>query len=216
MRVGRTTITIAHRLSTIKAADCIYVMGDGMVLESGTHEQLLVNEDGAYYRLVEAQKLRESSNIQTTEESDEQTLPEKQEAEDYSEAAKEEIPLGRVNTNRSLASEILAQRQGSKGHEKNYPMLYLFKRMGMINRDQWRSYAIGTIGAISMCSYDLTHPMCEAKHELIVNGAVYPCFGIVFGQAVTAFSDTDSHKRRHDGDRNALWFVSLSNRCHSH
>ncbi|KAF9230695.1 P-loop containing nucleoside triphosphate hydrolase protein, partial [Melanogaster broomeanus] len=32
---GRTTITIAHRLSTIKDADCIYVMGDGLVLEQG-------------------------------------------------------------------------------------------------------------------------------------------------------------------------------------
>ncbi|KAF9242528.1 P-loop containing nucleoside triphosphate hydrolase protein [Melanogaster broomeanus] len=38
---GRTTITIAHRLSTIKDADCIYVMGDGIVLEQGTHAKLL-------------------------------------------------------------------------------------------------------------------------------------------------------------------------------
>ncbi|KAF9510735.1 hypothetical protein BS47DRAFT_1251322, partial [Hydnum rufescens UP504] len=38
---GRTTITIAHRLSTIKDAGCIYVMGDGLVLEQGTHDELL-------------------------------------------------------------------------------------------------------------------------------------------------------------------------------
>ena len=39
--LGRTTITIAHRLSTIKDADCIFVMGDGLVLEQGTHSELL-------------------------------------------------------------------------------------------------------------------------------------------------------------------------------
>lgn len=129
-------------------------MGDGLVLESGTHAQLLANEQGPYYRLVEAQKLRESAESKAARDEEEDaerdsaTLPEKHEGEDYGELAKEEVPLGRVNTNRSLASEILAQRQKEKG-EKDYSMLYLFRRMGMINRDQWPRYAIGTIGAIS-------------------------------------------------------------------
>ena len=58
LTIGRTTISIAHRLSTIKDADCIYVMGDGTVLEFGTHNGLLANVDGAYTRLVTAQQLR--------------------------------------------------------------------------------------------------------------------------------------------------------------
>lgn len=152
MLLGRTTITIAHRLSTIKDADCIYVMGDGMVLESGTHEQLLADVNGAYYRLVQAQKLRESNDVQDTTDSDDQTFPTKEAGGDYSEVAKDEIPLGRVHTNRSLASEILAQKQQTG--EREYSMLYLFKRMGMINRDQWPRYSIGIIGAISKYSAD--------------------------------------------------------------
>ncbi len=38
---GRTTLVIAHRLSTIKNADCIAVLADGELAESGTHEELL-------------------------------------------------------------------------------------------------------------------------------------------------------------------------------
>jgi hypothetical protein len=52
----RTTIVIAHRLSTIKRADKIVVMKAGRVVEEGTHETL-VNNMGAYYDLVNAQKL---------------------------------------------------------------------------------------------------------------------------------------------------------------
>ena len=47
---GRTTLVIAHRLSTIMSADVIYVVDQGRIVESGTHEQLLSNE-GLYAHL---------------------------------------------------------------------------------------------------------------------------------------------------------------------
>ncbi|BES97014.1 Multidrug resistance protein [Nesidiocoris tenuis] len=55
---GRTTITIAHRLSTIKNVDIIYALKDGMVAESGSHEQLMAS-NGLYYSLVIAQQKQE-------------------------------------------------------------------------------------------------------------------------------------------------------------
>src|SRR6266480_7201854 len=48
---------IAHRLSTIKKADKIVVMGNGEVLEEGTHSSLLAL-NGAYANLVNAQALK--------------------------------------------------------------------------------------------------------------------------------------------------------------
>ena len=51
---GRTTIAIAHRLSTLKNSDVIYVIDDGKVVESGSHEQLLELK-GVYHKLVRIQ-----------------------------------------------------------------------------------------------------------------------------------------------------------------
>ncbi|MGV9631377.1 ABC transporter ATP-binding protein [Streptomyces sp. NPDC003487] len=51
---GRTTFVVAHRLSTVRGADRIVVMGDGRVLETGTHDELL-HRGGAYTALHAAQ-----------------------------------------------------------------------------------------------------------------------------------------------------------------
>lgn len=51
---GRTSFIVAHRLSTIRNADLILVIGDGGIVEQGTHEQLL-EKKGAYYQLYSQQ-----------------------------------------------------------------------------------------------------------------------------------------------------------------
>ena len=44
----RTVLVIAHRLGTIREADNIIVLGDGVVAEQGTHDELMQKEDGKY------------------------------------------------------------------------------------------------------------------------------------------------------------------------
>ena len=53
LMAGRTTLVIAHRLSTVQNANRIAVMGEGRVVETGTHDSLL-RQNGAYAALVAA------------------------------------------------------------------------------------------------------------------------------------------------------------------
>ncbi|THH04768.1 hypothetical protein EW145_g5279, partial [Phellinidium pouzarii] len=192
---GRTTITIAHRLSTIKDADCIFVMGEGLVLEQGTHNELLSRE-GHYARLVQAQKLREAKEEVDdvgTAEGSEGFIAEKESHHNYAEAAQEEVPLGRKNTGRSLASELVEQKQKQKAAEKkDLSLYYLFKRFGVIQGSVWKRYLIGGIFAS-------------------LTGMIYPAFGVVYAISVSSFQNTgDNHLLRHQGDRNALWFFLIA------
>jgi ABC-type multidrug transport system fused ATPase/permease subunit len=50
LRHGRTTLVIAHRLSTLATADVIVVLDKGMLIEQGTHQELL-SKKGKYHYL---------------------------------------------------------------------------------------------------------------------------------------------------------------------
>nr|GAT60228.1 predicted protein [Mycena chlorophos] len=190
---GRTTITIAHRLSTIKTADIIYVMGEGKVLEKGTHNELLADENGAYARLVQSQKLREAQQRVDVPDQEENAAA-AQEAAELQKAIHEEIPLGRKATGQhSLASDLIEKRlEGQRGHDKeqDYNLFYLFRRIGGLYRDGWRKYLIGGIAAIG-------------------TGGVFPAFGIVYAKGINGF-ELSGHARRVAGDRNALWFFIIA------
>ncbi|KAF9238097.1 P-loop containing nucleoside triphosphate hydrolase protein [Melanogaster broomeanus] len=204
---GRTTITIAHRLSTIKDADCIYVIGDGVILEQGTHAELMAFENGAYLHLVHTQKLRQRNDGGYSDGS-----PRANVDREKVDVFEEEVRLGHENTNRSIASDLVQKSPETKSNEVNeddYGMFYLFLRIGALNRDGLWRYALGT-----MCA--------------IMTGMVYPALGIVYGetfifpdqqrqithftlgQAIAIFSATDPSVRRIDANRNALWFFIIA------
>ena len=57
---NRTCLMIAHRLSTVQKADVIVVIEHGMVVQQGTHDQLLSDQSGLYFKLCQGQSFRSS------------------------------------------------------------------------------------------------------------------------------------------------------------
>ena len=55
MMKNRTTFVIAHRLSTIRNATRIFVIDNGRIVQSGTHQELMLYSDGLYKKLYEMQ-----------------------------------------------------------------------------------------------------------------------------------------------------------------
>ena len=51
---NRTVISIAHRLNTIRYANCILVLDQGLIVEKGTHQELL-QQKGLYAKLWDIQ-----------------------------------------------------------------------------------------------------------------------------------------------------------------
>ncbi|GAA6011936.1 hypothetical protein JCM10207_003434 [Rhodosporidiobolus poonsookiae] len=214
---GRTTITIAHRLSTIRDADQIIVLTAGHILESAmsanghsAHHILLENPDGAYSKLVNAQKFREQAEDDEKEsdsilDSEEQpAVPGELTRAQLDELARNEKPqfenIKRVGTGRSLASEALERKQhdleaGGQIGPVQHGFPYLIARMYKLNRDQWQKYVVGFCAAVG-------------------TGMVYPVFGIVFGGMISIFSeDTEDpagrRAIRHGGDRYALYLSTI-------
>jgi ATP-binding cassette, subfamily B (MDR/TAP), member 1 len=154
-------------------------MGDGLVLEQGTHNELLTKTDGPYANLVQAQKLRESE--ETTELADPK-LVEETEGKTMEKIAEEEVPLGRANTGRPLASGILEKTQSDQSAEKqeNMSLFAIFKRIALINRDIWWRYAVGTVGAIlagfTFPAYGIVFCKCnQVVHEQDMRNEISPC-----------------------------------------
>jgi ATP-binding cassette subfamily B protein len=61
---GKTSFVVAHRLNTIKHADCILVLNNGVIIEKGTHDELLL-EKGFYYRLNQNQFHTNAGEMET-------------------------------------------------------------------------------------------------------------------------------------------------------
>ena len=125
-------------------------MGGGVVLESGTHHELLQDINGPYARLVAAQRLRDAREKRGSDDDGDDTAG-SGEGDDMEKDADDEVALGRTTSRksgRSLASEALEQKlKAREGGEKDYSLPYLFYRMGKINRIGRNKYVLGGIAA---------------------------------------------------------------------
>ncbi|KAJ3025735.1 UNVERIFIED_CONTAM: Multidrug resistance protein 1 [Siphonaria sp. JEL0065] len=213
---GRTTIVIAHRLSTIKNADLIVVMGDGEIIEQGTHNDLL-EKDGAYARLVSAQALREAEEQQEGGEQVAVVSSSKAvEADGESfviadfgmrkegESVTIEMgplsptsPTGASATSLHAAAQLRRQKKKEEEEEKRkeekerlkrgLPLLRLY---GM-NSSEWWLLILGSVMSAG-------------------NGVVFPLFSLIFSEIINVFGNPDD-TARNDGIKFwSIMFVIIS------
>ncbi|KAF7355943.1 hypothetical protein MVEN_00923500 [Mycena venus] len=199
-RAGRTCVTIAHRLSTVKDADAIYVMADGAVLEHGTHNELLADSKSKYSQLVEAQKLRDSDNKDSS--SGKQLLAPGDPHRVLSQSA--------TTSRDSLEKEpVPPSTQVSKDKETETRGLFeLFITLAKLNRESWRKYIIGAF----FCHLEWHGMISFFPFQFAASSSfqVYPAYSVVYSKGILAFSDPDPHVRRHLGDRTALYMFLVA------
>ncbi|XP_063817690.1 ATP-dependent translocase ABCB1-like isoform X2 [Pseudophryne corroboree] len=208
-RAGRTTIVIAHRLSTIRTADVIAGFHNGVVVEQGSHEELMTKK-GVYYSLVMLQNYEK--NEEETEDDDDMETEDEEEGElfEYEDKVTEDVPeiiangldiISRDNLHRhsSKRKSRRSSRRKSKSKkstakangvvEEELPNFSL-RRILALNKPEMFYIVIGVIAAA-------------------ISGGIYPTFAVMFGKIIGSFSITDEVEKSQKTVLLSLMFLAL-------
>ena len=190
---NRTTIVIAHRLSTIRNADTIIVLKQGVMIEQGTHQEL-VEKDGAYAALVRKQEIAmeevekkekeederqfEISEIQLQQQNEpinklEVTTPDSVIDVDNNEGQQKEDDLSvkrRSSTVSSIDRIELALKEKKQEKEKLSKQKLPFLKVLMEMRPEWFLLISGTFGAM-------------------ITGAIFPVISLILARLIVIIID---------------------------
>ncbi|XP_029138945.1 ATP-binding cassette sub-family B member 5 [Protobothrops mucrosquamatus] len=215
-RAGRTTIVIAHRLSTIRTADVIAGFEKGVLVEQGTHSELMAHK-GVYYALVMQQgeeKESETSNEETEFETEDENS-EISEKEDLYETADlndlggsnggtEVVKYGslrRISNRPSLSrasTKRFSERKRRKKQKKKAKKVHVketlpdvpYSRILALNKPEFCYIGIGVVAAA-------------------IAGGITPAFAVLFGKIIGAFQEQDDVKKSQNTVLYSLMFLVL-------
>ncbi|KAG4098414.1 multidrug resistance protein 1 [Neocallimastix lanati (nom. inval.)] len=177
---GRTTLVIAHRLSTIKNADLIIVMEKGVIIETGTHDELMKLQKN-YYNLVKNQEIKIKKEEEDDEDSsddniakDPDTVKQTMNDDAFVKANRESTILSRITSTFSMTRRqttgALSEVSTLNPMNKTYDLKDMeWKRYINYNKPYWLSNLLGFIGAL-------------------FNGGIQPAFAYIFSSALNVFT----------------------------
>ncbi|RSL58355.1 hypothetical protein CEP53_006164 [Fusarium sp. AF-6] len=164
---NRTTIVIAHKLATIRNADNIVVMSKGKIVEQGRHSEL-VALDNVYAKLVMAQDLAPSGNVQESDQSSDGEMTKGNDVE----------PVQSLAKLKTVEAQHLASLKDREDHE-------LYNKTGLIH-----SIARLIIATPNLWSwYLLILVTCTA------GAAVFPGQAVLLGKVMTVFTSPNMVSR---------------------
>nr|XP_006814548.1 PREDICTED: multidrug resistance protein 1-like [Saccoglossus kowalevskii] len=168
--VGRTTLVIAHRLSTIRNADKICAMQDGIIVEEGTHDELMAKQ-GLYYELVMMQsKKKDNEENVIDDDLEDEAIILKSGSGSFKRslsARGSDRKLKRALSSASKKSDAEADNEGDSDLDEA-PEVSM-KRIMKMNSPEWPYILFGTIAAA-------------------ITGACQPAFAIVFAKVIVVFA----------------------------
>lgn len=193
---GRTTIVVSHRLSTITDADEIIFMDKGVMVERGSHAQLMTKR-GRYFNLVRANQKSDEEDaekrmhhqkrrktIQTDQgkklvevDLDEDEVDDEVEAP----AVLEAVP---VEKEKNMAEKLAAAREAAKVLRKRTSSSWqILVRLVQLNGREWPLIAGGCIaGKVKIHNHlNLKNNYILVFCAGVLNGATLPLFAILFG-----------------------------------
>ncbi|OCT75648.1 hypothetical protein XELAEV_18030832mg [Xenopus laevis] len=184
-REGRTTIVVAHRLSTIRNANAIAGFDNGVIVEQGSHKELM-ERGGVYFNLVTLQTVETSKD---TEEDLETHIYEKKIPVTHTHSNLVRRKSSR-NTIKSKVPETEDKEvdEEEKKKEEGPPPVSFFKVM-KLNKPEWPYFVVGVICAM-------------------INGATQPAFAIIFSRIIGVFAGPVSQMRS-ESSMYSLLFLAL-------
>ncbi|KAG6517485.1 hypothetical protein ZIOFF_020877 [Zingiber officinale] len=186
--VGRTTIVIAHRLSTIQNADVITVVQDGRVMEMGSHDALIADQDGLYSSLIRLQHAaRESRSDQVAG-----AAVTSSHVSSGSISRRRVSAASRTSSSKSLGGDDGDDHVGESSSVKAAKLpVPSFRRLLRLNSPEWRQAVLGSISAI-------------------VFGAIQPLYAFCMGNMIAVFFSSDHDEIKSRTRTYAFIFLSLT------
>ncbi|XP_053548248.1 ATP-dependent translocase ABCB1-like [Bombina bombina] len=212
-RAGRTTIVIAHRLSTIRTADTIAGFHNGVVVEQGSHDDLM-NKKGVYYSLVMLQKHGGNNDDEETDTKNDDANEEEggvfegindEDDGDFQDMVAElteynGLGLFHRGSLRRASSRKRSSMRKSVPKKSSEPAQEIpikdelpevpMSRILALNKPEMFYIVIGIIAA-AIC------------------GGIYPTFAVIFGKVIGAFQEQDPEKKSQRTILLSLMFLAL-------
>ncbi|KAL8103556.1 ABC transporter B family member 9-like [Apium graveolens] len=200
---NRTTIVVAHRLTTIRTADMIAVVHAGKLVETGFHDELIKDPEGAYTQLVRMQGTvtnqgEETRNVEKMEEhfNLDKNISRRHSTKRFTSRGSsrswyEVSDPGVDQINKSIMRDVENDNTKieTKENNKRKKEVSILWRLAYLNKPELLVLVLGSVAAC-------------------INGMIFPLFGLLNAKAIKIFFEPPTKLER-DSSYWALMYVGL-------